>query len=246
LRVVRLADGARHRISLEDLRGRYRRNVSDATVFSLAVSDDSQKIAVGLGNPEGGTVGLFDLQRGTQETVLEGLPRWPDSLKFLGSDHLLTTGRELQLWNVPEAKPVWSVHVAGFPVRFDHRPGSPCALLWATGNRLTVFRPEDGQICRQSGVVGAALVGDGRLALELGSNLWDLRLVDTASGRVHVHFSAFPGGTWIARIGNGRWDGSEGLHEQVRFFRGMELMSPEAVEGYRDRQAILTALPERP
>lgn len=256
LHAVRTADGQTREIGLGDLPGDPQDGNRPPALWSLDVEGDSGRVAAGLGSSRMGTVILYDLAGGTRQAVIDGFPVWVQAVRFVGPGRLLTAtrGGRVQLWDLKVKKPLWTTETGEEVVQFGLVRGGPCVVCVHLFRSASLVRLKDGQVVRRtrrlvsgdSSValpwVHPALVGDGTLALEMAPDAMQLRLVDAATGTVRLTCCAMPDDQWIAYAPDGAWDGSQGIHACVKFYRGFKPLAPAEADGQRDRAKIEAAI----
>lgn len=252
-RVVSVADGKVEETSFADV------PVNEPTksripprVWSLDLDDSGQWLAAGIGEPHSGLVAIASRTAQRVEAVLEGFPIWASALRFVGPDRLLTgTPRGcVQLWQLPERRPLWTTETGQEVLQFGYVPGGPYLVCGHRSRSGSVLRLEDGTVIdstRRPLPGGSSmpfpwtqpqLIGDGTKALEMDPEAMQLRLVDVSTGQTLLTYCGLPDGQWMIYTPAGDWDGSERVHEWVRFCRGFQPLPPESAERWHRRERI--------
>jgi WD40 repeat protein len=224
---------------------------ADDSVWSIAVDDAGQHVAVGRGGVDHGSVTIVDVR--TTKVVMEllGFPSWVNALRFTGADGLLTgtTRGRVQLWNLRAHTPRWTTETATDVVQIG-RPHALYVVVNHNSRSGTVIRLSDGAIMRRTSPFLSSesggelpwtrpyLVGDGTLGLEMDPEAPSLVLTETATGRELLRYIAFPGDEWLVYTPDGLWDGSRGASSKVRFYRGLTEVGMGEAERLHDRPAI--------
>jgi WD40 repeat protein len=257
VRVVSVADGKFEDISVADAVARQVLLKPSPGIGTTAFDfdDSSQWLAIGIGGAESGLVAIANRKTRQVETVLEGFPIWVAALQFVGPDRLLTgtwQGR-VQLWDLRQQKPLWTTETGRDHVRFGYVHGTPYVVCGHGDRSGTVLELDSGKVryrtsrlCENQrapdGWIQPQLIGHGAYGLEMNSESMQVRLTDLAAGLTVLTFCALPNDQWIIYTPDGDWDGSERVHEWVKFFDGLKPVSPAEAERRHRRERIEAAL----
>ncbi len=258
VRVVSVADGKFEDIPLADTMARQvaEKPYSGIGIMVFDFDDSGQWLAVGIGGAESGVVGIANRKTRQVETVLKGFPIWVAALRFVGPDRLLTgtwNGR-VQLWDLRQQKPLWTTETGRELSRFGYVPGGPYVVCGHQGQSGTALQLDSGEVhYRTSRLWGGGnlvpdnwiqpqLIGRGAYGLEMNSESMQVRLTDLVAGLSVLTFCALPDGQWIIYTPDGDWDGSERVHDWVKFCDGLKAVSPAEADRRHRRQRIEAAL----
>ena len=256
--MVSAANGKFEEISLADAVGKDIAKTR-STLFALRaidLDDSGQWLAAGMGGVESGLVAIVNRKTGRVETVLEDFPIWVAALRFVGPDRLLTGTwpRRVQLWDLGRKKPLWTTETGRELLRLEYVPGGPYVVCGHQGQSGTVLQLEDGKVqYRTSRLWGGGihvpdnwiqplLLGRGSFGLETNSESMQIRLVDIAARLTVLTFCALPDGQWIIYTPDGDWDGSERVHDWVKFCDGLKCVSPAEADRRHRRERIEAVL----
>jgi WD40 repeat protein len=249
--LVHATDGKVETIKLGDLFPRHTENDGwRLQVWSHDLDDGTGRMAVGTGrDPHTGSVAIVRLADKKTETLLERFPSWVTAVRLMTGNCLLTaTGDGLvQLWDLRRRKPLWSTPTQEQVVQFGFLPGSPLVVCVNMFRSASVLRLEDGALLRRTDrILGSdstiQLISGGKLALEMAHESLEVRLTEAVSGTPLLGYCPLPDGQWLVHSPQGDWDGSERVHDWVRFYRGLSLLSPAEAEQHRNPAAIRAVL----
>jgi hypothetical protein len=86
------------------------------------------------------------------------------------------------------------------------------------------------------------LISAGKLALEMTHESLEVRLTEAVSGSPLLGYCPLPDGQWLVHLPQGDGDGSERVHDWVRFYRGLSVLAPAEAEQHRNPAAIKAVL----
>ncbi len=258
VRMVSVANGKFEEISLADAVAKHvsAKPYSRIGIKALDLDDSGQWLAAGMGGVEFGLVAIANRKTGQVETVLDGFPIWVNALRFVDSDRLLTGtwhGR-VQLWDLRQHKSLWTTETGRELVRFGYVPGGPYVVCGHHGQSGTVLQLETGEVHYRTSRLWSGgnrvpddwiqpqLIARGTYGMEMDSESMQLRLTDLAAGLTALTFCALPDGQWIIYTPDGDWDGSERVHDWVKFCDGLKPVSPADADRRHRRDRIEAAL----
>jgi WD40 repeat protein len=258
VRVVSVANGKFEEISLADTMAKHvpEKPYSRIGIKVFDFDNSGQWLAVGMGDTESGLVAIANRKTRRVETVLASFPIWVTALRFVGPDRLLagTWHGRVQLWDLRQQKPLWTTETGRDLVRFGYIPGGPYVVCGHHGQSGTVLQLENGKVhYRTSRLWGGGnlvpdnwiqpqLIGRGTYGLEIDSESMQVRLTDLSAGVPVLTFCALPDDQWIIYTPDGDWDGSEQVHDWVKFCNGLKPVSPAVAERWHRRERIEAAL----
>ena len=227
-------------------------NASTIRVCGLELGDSGKWLAVGMGATDAGLVVIANRETRQVETVLDGFSTSVDTLRFVGPNLLLTgTGRgRVQLWDLCQRKPLWTAETNRELSQLEYGPGSPYVVCGHRFPSGTVLRLKDGKVVSQTTPVGDGdrwvpstgtvlpLIGPSTWGLEMARESMQVRLVDVTTGGAALTFCTLPDRQWIIYTTDGDWDGSERVHDWVKFCSGLQILSPTEAERRHRRESI--------
>ena len=254
VRIISAADGKFVEIALADVIASHTTGKDrPPPIWVLVLDDSGDQLAAGMGWTDSGFFAVASRKTGRVETVIDGLPKLVHALQFIGPDRLLTgtmSGR-VQLWDLHRRQPLWTTETNQEPLQFGYIPGGPYVVCGHFGRSGTVLRLEDGKIMYKTRPLRSGgdsnvllpwtqpqLIGRGLWALEMDPESMQVRLVEIATGRVALTYCALPDSQWIIYTPSGDWDGSDHIHDWVKFFDGLKPVAPQEADRRHRRQAI--------
>ena len=160
----------------------------------------------------------------------------------------------VQLWDLGRQKPLWTTETGREHVRFGYVHGTLYVVCGHGDQSGTVLQLDSGKVHYRTSRLGCSrdgrlydwiqpqLIGRGACGLEMNAETMQVRLTDLAAGLTVLTFFALPDDQWIIYTPEGDWDGSEHVHDWVKFCDGLKPVSPAEADRRHRRQRIEAAL----
>jgi hypothetical protein len=258
VRVVSTADGSVDEIVLPPdamdakIPAKARKPWMRFAIHALDLDDSGQWLAVGAGETEFGLVAVVNRKTHRVESVLEGFPISVDAVRFVSAERLLTGTfwGNIQLWDIQHQKSLWTTEVEGQLYKIGYDPGTPYVVCDRNDMTGVVLDLKNGKVHYRTSrswrgdqrLAGnwlqPRLIDRGKYGLETDSESMQMRLVDIDAGKTVLSFCALPDHQWIIYTPEGNWDGSDHVHDSVKFFEGLKPMSPADAARWKRREPI--------
>lgn len=223
---------------------------SRCMIWSTAVSPDSSKLALGVGNLEQGRAVVWDITGEQVLAELGGFTEWVQDVLFFQEGLVLCGSLEgkIRLWNYSANEVVWETDMRREFICFGHVPGSRYVVCQHQDRAGTVLdlqhkwvirhtKPLKSSSHRRTSWTNPMLVDGGRVLVEGEPNTIQVHVTRTHEPGRSITFCPLPNDQWIIYLPTGAWMGSDQVHAWVRFYDAGRLLSVEAAEKYRNPEA---------
>jgi WD40 repeat protein len=220
-------------------------------IWDMDADAQVRRLALGVGCKDG-RVAVMDIASKVQIAELRGIPGGVSAVLFVDDGVVLAGGREgqVRLWDYEENRVLWSAETGEDLVQFGHVRGSKYVVCQHDFRSATVLDMSRGWTLRRAPRLkrygsysilpwtSPLPISDGSVALEVEPGVFQVCLVVTRSGERLLTYCPFAGDQWIVYTPEGWWDGSELVHDWVKWYRGASLLDEKEAERFRDRSRI--------